>query len=149
MDASKKPDPYGVEQKAAAAAAAGGAPDAGAGQSSSLFSSSVVEGGIHVITFSRSDVLDAHYIQQLGNDLGQFVGSINEPRVLVDMESVHFLSSAALGMLIGLNNKVAGSRGKMCIANLRDELREVFKITKLHKVLDLQKNTEKALARLS
>ena len=65
----KKPDPYGVEKKpapakAAAPAATASETPAAAAAPSARFSSQEV-GQVRVITFSRPDVVDGQYIEQL------------------------------------------------------------------------------------
>jgi anti-sigma B factor antagonist len=144
MAGGKKPDPYGMDQASGAAPAAGGEPAA----ASSLFDATVVD-GVHVVTFSRSDVLDAHYIKRLGDDLYHHLKPVEAPRVVVDLGNVEFLSSAALGMLIALRKVVEGKqKGKMCIANISGDLFEVFKLMKLHKLMKIHDSREKAVASL-
>jgi len=90
--------------------------------------------GIDVVRFSRPDVVDSVYIERLGIDLLRYVSALNHPNIVLDMENVRQLSSAALGVLVALNNTVNMREGRLCIASLDPKLREVFKLTKLSKV---------------
>ncbi len=91
--------------------------------------------GIEVIRFSRPDVVDSVYIERMGADLQRFAGSLAKPLIVLDMQHVRQLSSAALGALVGLNNTVKLRCGQLCLASLDPKLREVFKLTKLSKII--------------
>ncbi len=144
------PDPYGVDASASKPSAGTPSSDAPphAGAASARFSSEL-RNGIHLITFSRGDVLDAYYIEQLGDDLMAFARTVETPRLVIEMDKVNHLSSAALGMLITLKSTVEGRGGKICLANLKDELWQIFKLTKLHKVIKIHDSTEEAVNSLS
>ena len=147
MVGGKKPDPYGLDQSAKAPAATSGKPAAGS-TASSLFDATVVD-GVHVIMFSRSDVLDQHYIKQLGDDIYHHLKPVDSPRVVVDLGNVEFLSSSALGMLIALRKVVEDKQGgEICIANIEGDLLEVFKLMKLHKLMKIHDSRDKAVASL-
>ena len=64
----------------------------------------------------------------------------------MDMHGVEHMSSAALGFLLQLKATVEGQGGKMCLANLRDELKQIFMITKLNKVLPIKESVDAAAA---
>ena len=144
MNDARKPDPYGVE--AAAAARAAGQPVRP--EPSSLFSSRVLN-GVHVIKFSRPDVLDAYYIQRFGDQIYHHIKKLEAPRVVVDLDNVHHLSSAAIGMLIALRKIIEQRAGKICIANVSSDLWEIFKLTNLQKLLKIHDGTDKAVKSLS
>lgn len=108
-----------------------------------------MQAGVHVISFSRRDVVDAEYIQQLGDDLYRFLKKHPQPKVVIDLDTVKFLSSAALGMLMMLRKAVVDKMdGTICIANVDDNLTQVFKITKLHKLMKMHDDTDKAIKSL-
>jgi anti-anti-sigma factor len=132
-----KPKSYEVDSTPASAVSPGAPQPA-------LFEAQLRD-GVHVISFSRPDVLDAAYIQRLGDDIYHHLKDISSPRVVIDLDNVRFLSSAALSMLIALKTVVDKQNGKICIANVRDEILKVFKLTKLNKMLKIHDNTEKAI----
>jgi anti-anti-sigma factor len=150
MKGPAKPDPYSVEQGKKQAAAAGEpAATTPSSDASTLFSSRT-EKNVHVIRFSRSDVLDAQYIEQLGDDIYHYLKPHPDPRVVIDLGNVNHLSSAALGMLIALNTVVTKKqKGKLCLADVDANLMQVFKITKLHKLLKIHDSTAPAVESLA
>jgi anti-sigma B factor antagonist len=130
---------YGVE----------GSDEAPAASAPSARFSSQRHGHVRVVTLSRSDVLDAVYIDQLGEDLQKHArGGGDKPRIVLDLGNVNHLSSAALGMFLVLKNTVEARGGGLCIANVKGDLMQVFKLTKLHKVLRIFDETEQAVEAL-
>jgi anti-sigma B factor antagonist len=138
MSQPESHDPYAVEKGAAD-------PAAGASGASSNFSVSLRD-GIHVINFSRGDVLDAYYIEQLGEDLVDYAKKNDSARILVDMASINHLSSAALGMLVTLKSNVDAVSGRLCLSGIQHDLMQIFKLTKLNKVLEIHETLDGALA---
>jgi len=142
MSPIEKPDPYRVDT-GAAPKASGGAPRA------INPSFDVLENrGIHVVTLLRGEMLDAHEIETLGAELQNYFKKKPRAKVVLDMHGVRHLSSAALGMLISLKTAIEGSGGQLVLAGLRDELYQIFKMTKLHKVLSIKENVNAATASL-
>ncbi len=142
MDKSKKHDPYGLDQSAESAAT----PPAKSA-ASELFSVHD-HGGVHVISFERADVLDAFEIERLGDDIYHCIKTIDAPRVVVDLAKVQHLSSSAISMLIALKTVAEKRNGKVAIANVSRDIMEVFKLTKLHKLINIHNDTDKAVSSL-
>ena len=68
------------------------------------------------------------------------------PKLLISFANVDHLSSAALGTLITINNKVRARSGQLRLANIDPQIYEVFKITKLDRIFQIHDTTEKAMA---
>ena len=69
-----------------------------------------------------------------------------QPKVLISFDNVDHLSSAALGTLITINNKIRGKDGQLRLANIDPQIYEVFVITKLNKLFQIHDSAEQALA---
>ena len=59
--------------------------------------------------------------------------------------NVEHLSSAALGTLITVNNRVKGKDGVLCLSEIDSQIREVFTITKLDKIFPIYDTSDEAL----
>ena len=59
--------------------------------------------------------------------------------LVLDFSDVQHLSSATLGKLINLKKKVAAVRGKLLLRGIQPDLLEVFQITRLDQVLEIQR----------
>ena len=104
--------------------------------------------GLHVITLLDRDVLDAHEIEELGSELNAYCKKKHGAKVILDMQCVRHLSSAALGMLLVLKSTTEGNGGALRLANVTPEIQKIFKMTKLHKVLIVKESVEAAAASL-
>jgi anti-sigma B factor antagonist len=101
--------------------------------------------GAHVVEFTRADLTDAALIKTIGDDIYHVVRRLDRPKVVVDFQAVERLSSAALGMLIALEKVIAKQSGQLRIANVREDVLDIFKITKLDSVLPIRKSTQEAV----
>lgn len=95
------------------------------------------EDGIQVVTFVDRKILEELSISQIGDQLSDLVAAHPKIKLVLNFESVEHLSSAALGMLITLRNKVDESHGQLKLAAIKPQIYEVFKITQLYKLFDI------------
>ena len=101
--------------------------------------------GVTVVEFVDRNILDEANIQQIGDEISGLVEASAEPRLLISFENVDHLSSAALGTLITINNKIRGKNGQLRLANIDPQIYEVFVITKLNKLFQIHESAEQAL----
>jgi anti-sigma B factor antagonist len=102
-------------------------------------------GEITVVNFIDRKILDEQNIQKIGEDLFSLVDELGRVKVLLNFSNVEYLSSAALGKFISLNKKVQSKGGKLIMCNINDDIYEVFEITKLNKLFNIQKDEQTAL----
>jgi len=105
--------------------------------------------GITRIEFVDRNILDEANIQQIGDEISQIIDELESPRLLISFENVDHLSSAALGTLITINNKIRGKDGQLRLANIDPQIYEVFVITKLNKLFEIHDGSEQAIASFS
>jgi anti-sigma B factor antagonist len=103
-------------------------------------------GGVTVVSFVDRKILDAANIQELGDELFQLVEQDGHKNLLLDFSNVEFLSSAALNKLIILHNKVQANSGQLKLCNLMPEIREVFVITRLNQLFEIEDSKDEALS---
>ncbi len=108
-----------------------------------------MHGGVHVILFSGRKVLDSLEADALAETLRSYIEQIEEPKVVLDLGSVQQLSSVGLSMLLTINSTATIRGGQLCLANVRDELLEMFMVTKLDTVLRIHKSTDDAVQSLA
>ena len=101
--------------------------------------------GVLVVSFTDAKILDEAKIQQIGKELMELVPQASSNKMLLDFEGVSFMSSAMIGKLVLLHKKCKSAEVVMKVCQISDNVMEVFKITRLHKVFDIQKDREKAL----
>ena len=103
-------------------------------------------GDVTVVRFLDRKILEESSIQELGNELFRLVEDEKKSKLVLNFTKVDFLSSAALGKLITLDKKVKAASGKLKLSNIRPEIYEVFKITRLNTTLDIKDDEADALS---
>ena len=101
--------------------------------------------GVTVVQFIDRKILDEQNIQKIGEDLFHLVDNEARKKILLNFGNVEYLSSAALGKFITLNKKVLAAGGKLILCNIDPNIYEVFEITKLNKLFNIQKEEQAAL----
>ncbi len=94
-------------------------------------------GDIAVVNFVDKKILDEQNIQMIGDDLFRLVDELGRRKVLLNFANVEFMSSAALGKLITLHRKLQAVQGKLILCNIAKDILDVFKITKLDRILTI------------
>ncbi len=96
------------------------------------------EGGVTVVRFADRKILEEIPIAEIGEQLTTLIDSEDNIKLLLDFENVEHLSSAVLSMLINLNKRVAEQKGQLKLANIKPQIYEVFKITRLNELFDIR-----------
>lgn len=108
-----------------------------------------VEGGITRVEFVDRNILDEANIQQIGEEISELIDRQGEPKILISFANVDHLSSAALGTLITINNKVKNRGGQLRLSDIDPQIYEVFVITRLNKLFNIHEDTEEAMKAFS
>jgi anti-sigma B factor antagonist len=103
-------------------------------------------GQVTVVTFNDSKIIDETEIQEFGQELYDLVERDGRKKIVLNFGNVEFLSSAALGKLIGFDKRVKQHGAELMLSNIRPEIYEVFAITKLTKLFDIKDDEADALA---
>ena len=102
-------------------------------------------GDVTVVNFVDKKILDEQNIQIIGEQLFSLVDEMQRRKLLLNFSNVDYLSSAALGKFITLNKKVNNAGGRLILCNIAPHIFEVFEITKLDKLFNIQKEEQAAL----
>ena len=97
------------------------------------------------VGFLDRNILEESSIARIGEEVVQLVDQTANPRILISFANVEHLSSAALGALIMINNRVRQKGGQLRLSNIDPQIYEVFVITKLNKLFQIHDNVEKAV----
>lgn len=102
-------------------------------------------GDVTVVNFTDKKILDEQNIQVIGDQLFRLVDELGRSKLLLNFGNVEYLSSAALGKLISLNRKVSSAQGKLVLCNIAQQIYEVFEITRLNRVFNIQSDEQSGL----
>ena len=97
------------------------------------------------VRFKDRNILEESVIQQIGDELARLIDADSNPRLLLNFTGVEHLSSAALGTLITVNNKVKAKGGQLRLSDIDEQIYEVFVITKLNKLFQIHDDQDAAV----
>ena len=102
-------------------------------------------GSVVIAAFPNDRIIDELLIQKLGEEMIQLIQQEQYKHVIINFQTVEFMSSAMLGKLNLLNKKSreAGKTLQFCCIN--DNLMEVFRITNLDRVFTIVATEEDAV----
>lgn len=70
-------------------------------------------------------------------------------RIVVNLEDLEFISSAGVGCLIGIMDEVGGRGGRLILARIRPEVKNLFDLLGLSRVAECAGTVEEARAALT
>ncbi|MEL6895165.1 MAG: STAS domain-containing protein [Planctomycetota bacterium] len=104
---------------------------------------------VAIVYFADGKILDSQRIEQVGKELLGAVPQAIHKKMLVNFRGVSFMSSAMITKLVMLNKTCKAQGVKLKFAEVSPNVMEVFKITKLNKLFDIQKDEDAAIASFS
>lgn len=107
------------------------------------------EKDVQVVAFTASKILDEPSIEEIGQTISAIVDERPMPKLLLDFSSVDHLSSAALGMLINVNDRLRRKNGQLRLVGIKPQIYEVFVITNLNKLFKILGTKPEAMASFS
>ena len=66
-------------------------------------------------------------------------------KFLIDFAKTGYIDSSGLGVLVSLSKKIREQGGELRLANLNDDLKTLFELTKLDTLFQIAETREKAL----
>lgn len=103
---------------------------------------------VSVVTFTESTIVNTEQIESIRDELLYMVDKKAVRRMILDMSKVRQLSSAALGVMIPVNEKIKKNKGKLVLVGAQTEIRKIFKITRLEKLFIFKDSEAAALKHL-
>ena len=104
------------------------------------------KGEILVVGFTDSKILDSQRIDQVGKELQDSIPQAAHKKLLLNFNGVSFMSSAMITKLVMLNKTCKAQGIALKFSDVSPNVLEVFKITKLNKLFDIQDVEDKAIA---
>ncbi len=69
-----------------------------------------------------------------------------ERKFLIDFDRTGYIDSSGLGVLVSLSKKIREAGGELRLANLNEDLRTLFELTKLDTLFQIADSRDEALA---
>src|SRR5262245_62712105 len=96
------------------------------------------------VEFIDRNILDEANIQVIGDEIAALVDGSPKPKLGISFANVEHLSSAALGTLITINNRVRGRQGQLRLSNIEPQTYEASAITPLNKPFQIHATAAEA-----
>jgi len=103
---------------------------------------------LHVIEFAEKDIVAPHTIEAVQDELMGLAETIDPPRFVLSFRNVNHIASSMLGTLINVHRACENGRGQLRLCDLSKDLIQVFKITKLHKLMHIDKTLKDATKKM-
>lgn len=84
-------------------------------------------------------------LNDLARYLDHLVNTHRSRRILLDLSQVRFLASAALGILVALNQRISQQGGRLVVCGLQGHVRQVFHFARLDAVLAIRTGRDEAM----
>ncbi|WP_125152710.1 anti-sigma F factor antagonist [Clostridium rectalis] len=89
--------------------------------------------------------LDHHSAEEVRNKIDDRINRDDIKKLIMDFSSVSFMDSSGIGVVIGRYKKLSYNNGTVCITNVSDNVRRVFELSGMFKIINLYDNNEEAL----
>ena len=106
-------------------------------------------GAIALARFTIAEVMHADVIDTVGDRLFSLVEDEGQRLIVLDFSAVRKLSSALLGRLVGLHKRLLALKGRLALCGINAEVRQVFDLCQLPRLLHLYADQGAALEALS
>ena len=101
-----------------------------------------VEGSIFIISFEGNLILSD--LEKARKFVKDCIDSENATEIIFDLENVDFIDSAGIGFIVSIFKTLKSRNGKFGLGGLKSKPREVFKLTRLDKIIPIYDNVEAA-----
>lgn len=105
-------------------------------------------GSVIQVDFTEKHILDESTIRNIGDELTRLVDAETRPRMVICFRHVEHLSSSALATLLKISNRIQSKEGQLRLCDIRPEIAQIFEITKLNRILKIEKDMAAARASL-
>jgi len=103
---------------------------------------------VTVATIESASMIDPVDIEDAKGLLYDLIDEQDRRKLIIDMTKVQYMSSAALGVIIPLQEKYKKAGGTMVLVGVNDAIMKLFTITCLDKLLTFAQTEAEALTRL-
>ncbi|MDA0838052.1 MAG: STAS domain-containing protein [Planctomycetota bacterium] len=103
-------------------------------------------GEVRVITIMEARITEMSDIRDIGDELMSQLETQEKPQIVLDFGKVTYLPSAMIGKLTAMHKKAKSYKGTLKMCSIAPGVMQIFKITKLDKVFDIQPDVSAAIA---
>jgi anti-anti-sigma factor len=103
------------------------------------------QGDVTVVCLT-DDMTDRVTLERTNFELHGIVEELDSPRLVMDLSGMTAVTSAVLGVIMGVNLKITRKKGQLHICGLTAQVSDVFRLVKLDKILDIHPSVAAAVS---
>ena len=112
----------------------------------SLFSQFECKGDVLIVRLSGE--LDHHETERVKVMWQHHLNAKSVKHVIVNLEKLSFMDSSGLGVMLGRYKEIKYKGGQMVICSISPQVKRLFDLSGLHKIVDFERDETAALSRL-
>lgn len=93
--------------------------------------------------------IDHHTSEEIRNKTDREIEKLNTKDIIFDFSSVTFMDSSGIGMIIGRYKNIEIKGGKAVVININEDMKRIFEISGLFKIIKYYDNIEQAFKDLT
>ena len=105
-------------------------------------------GEVVIASLTDEKILDEDQLQGLEGSFLPLIEQTPKIQLIIDFSNVEFLTSSVLGLLIRIGKRVSEAEGALRLCSITPKILDVFRITRLDKVFDIQPSADDAMVSL-
>jgi anti-sigma B factor antagonist len=102
-------------------------------------------GQIVIATLTDEKILDEDQLLSLEGSFLPLIKQTPGIQLIINFKNVKFLTSSVLGLLIRISKNVIENNGTLRLCSIDPKIQDVFRITRLDKIFDIQPSVEDAM----
>jgi anti-sigma B factor antagonist len=103
--------------------------------------------GVAIVGFLDTYLQSQDVVQEVSEQLFGLLKTHAYEKMLLQCEGVRFMSSEMIAVLVSLHDRVAQFKGRLRLCGLTPTLRDVFKVSRLDRRLEIFETEKDALAK--
>jgi stage II sporulation protein AA (anti-sigma F factor antagonist) len=92
--------------------------------------------------------IDHHTTCIIREDIDEYLGKLNIRKIVFNFNSVTFMDSSGVGMILGRYRKVNKIGGKVAVTNLNQKVKRIFEISGLFNFIQQYENEKEAIEKM-
>lgn len=116
---------------------------------SSFFDTQPVPGGTGMLLLmNRPSLTEEENLEQLERDFISLMDTHGVRQVILDLQSVNYVTSAAVGKLIALHRRLARANGRLILCSLQSDVQSTLALSQLLNYFNVTETADDALSQL-
>ena len=92
--------------------------------------------------------LDHHSSEIVRIKVDNKIEELGSQNIIFDFNGVNFMDSSGIGVVMGRYKKISSTGGKACVINLKSQIKRVFELSGLFKIIPEYKDIQEAVSSL-